>query len=84
MPTRESPYAASTRGLRAQVDGAMRAGASLDEVDAGVIRGHRLDEDSAAALWLYARSWEHGRYGYQARQAGLARAARQVLVAGTD
>jgi hypothetical protein len=71
-----------TRELRGRIDDAMRGGASVAQVDAQIIRGHGLDDENEAAMWLYARSWEHGRYGYAARQAAIARAARDTHVVG--
>jgi hypothetical protein len=45
---------ASTRALRREIDAAVAAGRSLDEIEVEVIGPCALSEEARAALWLYA------------------------------
>jgi hypothetical protein len=45
---------ASTRTLRREIDAAVLAGRSIDEIETDVIAPCALDDDARAALWLYA------------------------------
>jgi hypothetical protein len=68
--------------LRQRIEGAMRAGASLDQVEAQIIGPSDLDEGEEAALWLYAHACQEGRGRYAAGQASLRRGRGRA--AGTD
>ena len=45
---------ASTRTLRREIDAAVVAGRSIDEIEAEVITPCALNDEARAALWLYA------------------------------
>ena len=45
---------ASTRTLRREIDAAVAAGRSLDEIEGEVIGPCALNDEARAALWLYA------------------------------
>jgi hypothetical protein len=44
----------STSSLRREVDAAVRAGKSLEEIDNEILAPCALNEDARSALWLYA------------------------------
>jgi len=45
---------ASTRTLRREIEAAVAAGRSLDEIESEVIDPCALNDEARAALWLYA------------------------------
>jgi hypothetical protein len=84
MAISERSHVGASGELRGRIDGALRGGATLSQVDAQVIRPRGLDDESEAAMWMYARASEQGQRAYAARQAATARAARDTRVLGTD
>jgi hypothetical protein len=44
----------SVRALRGQIDAAVIAGKTLEEIDAEILACCALGQDASAALWLYA------------------------------
>lgn len=48
--------------LRAQIDSALRAGVSVDDIDDRIIATTELDDRQKAAMWLYAFSHQHRRW----------------------
>ena len=44
----------SSRTLRREVDAAVRAGSTLEEIDSQILAPCALNEDTRAAVWLYA------------------------------
>jgi hypothetical protein len=45
---------ASARALRREIQAAVQAGRSVDEIDAEIISPCALDPDARSALWLFA------------------------------
>lgn len=85
MTTKQPKRPTGLRELQHRVEGAMRAGASVDRVDAEIIRPSQLDDERQAAAWLYARSLASERAEYAARQAMTVRHAREAPTpVGTD
>jgi hypothetical protein len=44
----------SSRTLRREIDAAVRAGRTLEEIDSEILAPCALNEDTCAAVWLYA------------------------------
>lgn len=44
----------SSRTLRREVDAAVRQGSTLEEIDSQILAPCALNEDTRAAVWLYA------------------------------
>jgi hypothetical protein len=84
MATSERRYVASSGEVRGRIDAAIRGGASVDQVDAQIIRPRGLDDESEAWMWMYALLSEQGHRAYAARQSATARAARDMRVVATD
>jgi hypothetical protein len=85
MTTKQPKHPTGVRELQHRVEGAMRAGASVDQVEAEIIRPSQLDDERKAAVWLYARSLALERSEYAARQALTVMRAREVATpVGTD
>ena len=85
MTTKQPNRPTGMRELQHRVEGAMRAGASVDRVDAEIIRPSQLDNERQAALWLYACSLASERSEYAARQAlTVIRAREAATPVGTD
>lgn len=86
MTTKQRRYLAGAGELQRRVQDAMRAGASLDQVDEQIIQRSALDDEHQAAMWLSAHAFQDpGRQRYAARRTATAMRARDVTSAvGTD
>jgi hypothetical protein len=76
----------TTKLLQRRVQDVMRAGASLEQVDAQIGSRSELDDENQAAMWLSANAvQEPGRQRYAARRAATAMRARDATpTVGTD
>ena len=66
---------ASSSLLRREVDAAVRAGKSLEEIDNEILAPCALNDDARSALWLYA--W--GAVGRRSSDIGVVGAGAEAL-----